>query len=350
VRFRENAEGIALYHGEADEKRNFVSRFGGVMGNWWEIMRSRRRLGSFTYSYGQAAVVFPYLVVAPRFFSGAIQLGDLMQAVSAFNQVQSSLSWFIDVYTRLAEWKATVDRLIGFHNAIVRVRAEARAAPGVAQVRSDDSAIALDGVRLELPDGRVLVESANERFAPGEALLVMGASGIGKSTLFRAIAGIWPYGDGRVLVPKHARVLFLPQKPYLQVGSLRDVMCYPEWSGRFEDAELRKLLTECGLAHLATRLDEQHNWALELSVGEQQRIGFCRALLRKPDWLMLDEATSALDTKSEAQLYGMLKARLPNMTIVSIGHRPQLVSFHDRQLELKFAEGFGGTLTAPGHA
>ena len=350
VRFRENAEGIALYHGEADEKRNFVGRFRGVMGNWWEIMRWRRRLGSFTYSYGQAAVVFPYLVVAPRFFSGAIQLGDLMQAVSAFNQVQSSLSWFVDVYTRLAEWKATVDRLIGFHNAIVRVRAEAQAAPGVAQVRSDVSGIALDDVRLELPDGRVLVKSASEQFTPGESLLVMGPSGIGKSTLFRAIAGIWPYGEGRVLVPNHARVLFLPQKPYLQVGSLRDVMCYPEWSGRFEDAELRELLADCGLPHLAGRLDEQHNWALELSVGEQQRIGFCRALLRKPDWLMLDEATSALDGKSETQLYGMLKARLPNMTIVSIGHRPQLVSFHDRQLELQFTEGFGGTLAAPGRA
>ena len=350
VRFRENAEGIALYHGEADEKRNFVGRFRGVMGNWWEIMRWRRRLGSFTYSYGQAAVVFPYLVVAPRFFSGAIQLGDLMQAVSAFNQVQSSLSWFIDVYTRLAEWKATVDRLIGFHNAIVRVRAEAQSTPGVAQVRTDVSGIALDGVRLELPGGRVLVESANERFAPGESLLVMGPSGIGKSTLFRAIAGIWPFGKGRVLLPEHARMLFLPQKPYLQVGSLRDVVCYPEWSGRFEDAELKQLLADCGLPQLADRLDEVHNWALELSVGEQQRIGFCRALLRKPDWLMLDEATSALDTQSESHLYGMLKARLPGMTLVSIGHRTGLAAFHERRIDLQFTQELGGMLVTPARA
>jgi len=351
VRFRENAEGIALYRGEADEKRNFVGRFGGVMANWWEIMRWRRRLGSFTYTYGQAAVVFPYLVVAPRFFSGAVQLGDLMQAVSAFNQVQSSLSWFVDVYSRLAEWKATVDRLIGFHNAIGRVRAEALSAPGVAQVQSDDvSGIALDAVRLELPDGRVLVEGANERFVRGEALLVMGRSGIGKSTLFRAIAGIWPFGNGRVLIPKHARVMFLPQKPYLQVGSLRDVMCYPQWSGRFEDAELKSLLVDCGLPHITCRLDEQQNWALELSVGEQQRIGFCRALLSKPDWLLLDEATSALDATSEAQLYGMLKTRLPNMTVVSIGHRAALVSFHERQLELQLSEEFGGMLVAPSRA
>jgi putative ATP-binding cassette transporter len=226
------------------------------------------------------------------------------------------------------------------------VRAEAEATPGVAQIRGDVSGIALDRVRLELPDGRVLVEGASEQFAPGEALLVMGPSGIGKSTLFRAIAGIWPYGDGRVVVPKHARVMFLPQKPYLQVGSLRDVMCYPEWSGRFQDGELRELLVDCGLPHLADRLDEQRNWALELSVGEQQRIGFCRAFLRKPDWLMLDEATSALDAKSEAQLYGMLKSRLPHMTVVSIGHRPALASFHERQLELQFTQEVGGMLIA----
>ncbi|MBI4205642.1 MAG: ABC transporter ATP-binding protein/permease [Betaproteobacteria bacterium] len=334
VRFRENAEGVALYHGEADEKRNFVGRFREVMANWWEIMQRRKKLTGFTYSYGQVAVIFPYVVVAPRFFSGAIQLGGLMQTASAFSQVQGSLSWFVDVYARLAEWKATVDRLIGFHNAIERARAEALRNPGVAQKRDDDTgAIVLDDVRLELPNGRVLLEGANEKFVPGEAVLVMGPSGIGKSTLFRAIAGIWPFGNGRITVPGNARVLFLPQKPYLQVGSLRDVMCYPEYSGRFEDAELGQILADCGLPHLAERLDEQHNWALELSVGEQQRIAFCRALLRKPDWLMLDEATSALDAPSETQIYQLLKERLPNTTIISIGHRHTLAAFHDRKID-----------------
>ena len=346
VRFRENAEGIALYHGEADEKRNFVGRFREVMTNWWEIMQRRKKLTSFTYSYGQAAVIFPYLVVAPRFFSGAIQLGGLMQAASAFSQVQGSLSWFVDAYARLAEWKATVDRLIGFHNAIERARADARARPGVAQERADIGAIALDGVRLELPDGRVLLADASERFATGESLLVTGPSGIGKSTLFRAIAGIWPFGGGRITLPSDARVLFLPQKPYLQVGSLRDVMCYPEWSGKFEDPELQQLLVDCGLPHLVRRLGEAHNWALELSVGEQQRIGFCRALLRKPDWLMLDEATSALDAASEERLYRMLKERLPKTTVVSIGHRAVLASFHQRQLELRFADERDGMIVA----
>ena len=335
VRFRENAEGVALYHGEADEKRNFVGRFSDVMANWWEIMQQRKRLTAFTYSYGQIAVIFPYIVVAPRFFSGAIQLGGLMQTASAFREVQYSLSWFVDAYSKLAEWKATVDRLIGFHNAIEKARAQSRANPGVSQERGDTGAITLDGVRLELPDGRVLLGGASEKFEPGEALLVTGPSGIGKSTLFRAIAGIWPFGDGRVLLPRNARVLFLPQKPYLQVGSLRDVMCYPEWSGRFEDGQLQEVLAACGLAHLTRRLDEQRNWALELSVGEQQRIAFCRALLREPDWLLLDEATSALDAPSEERLYLLLKERLPDTTVVSIGHRPALAAFHKRKLELR---------------
>ena len=335
VRFRENAEGVALYQGEADEKRVFVARFGEVMANWWHIMQRRKKLSAFTYSYGQAAVIFPYIVVAPRFFSGAIPLGGLMQTASAFSYVQSSLSWFVDVYHRLAEWKATVDRLIGFHNAIERARAEAAAHPGVSQKRASDApGIVLDGVRLELPDGRVLLDGASEKFSPGEAVLVMGPSGAGKSTLFRAIAGIWPFGDGHIAVPEEARVMFLPQKPYLQVGTLREVISYPDCGGLYAEADLARTLSDCGLSHLAPRLDERQNWALELSVGEQQRIAFCRALLRRPDWLMLDEATSALDAPAETALYSLLKKRLPGTTIISIGHRPGLAAFHDRKLDL----------------
>ncbi|HEX6006292.1 MAG TPA: ABC transporter ATP-binding protein/permease [Burkholderiales bacterium] len=322
VRFRENAEGVALYGGEGEEKRNFVARFGAVMANWWHLIQQRKKLSSFTYGYGQAAVIFPYIVVAPRYFSGAIPLGGFMQTASAFNYVQSSLSWFVDVYARLAEWKATVDRLTGFHDAIERERAV------------DASGIVLDGVRLELPDGRVLLDAATERFAPGEAVLLMGPSGAGKSTLFRAIAGIWPFGAGRIAVPEDARMMFLPQRPYLQVGTLRELVHYPESRAFCADAEFIRTLADCGLAHLAPRLDEYQNWALELSVGEQQRIAFCRALLRKPDWLMLDEATSALDAAAEAALYRLLRERLPGTALISIGHRPGLAAYHDRKLDL----------------
>lgn len=348
VRFRENAEGIAIYHGEADEKRNFIGRFQDVMANWWEIIQQRKRLGAFTYSYGQVATIFPYIVVAPRFFSGVIQLGGLMQTAAAFREVQTALSWFVSAYQQLAEWKATVDRLIGFHNAIELARAESRVNPGIAQERRDAGEIALEGVRLALPDGRVLIADASEKFRQGEALLVTGPSGAGKSTLFRAIAGIWPFGNGRIALPRNARVLFLPQKPYLQVGSLRDVMCYPEWSGRFEDAQLQEVLADCGLPHLAQRLDERRNWALDLSMGEQQRIAFCRALLRKPAWLLMDEATSALDAPSEERLYRLLKERLPETTVISIGHRPTLGAFHARRLELRRSdEGAMGLVPLP---
>ena len=335
VRLRENSEGVALYRGEGEELVGLRQRFASVIGNWWGLMLKRKQLGWFTSFYSQLAIIFPYIVVAPRFFSGAIPLGGFMQTASAFNYVQSSLSWFVDVYARLAEWKATVDRLTGFHDAIERARAAAQAKPGIERERAvDASGIVLDGVRLELPDGRVLLDAATERFAPGEAVLLMGPSGAGKSTLFRAIAGIWPFGAGRIAVPEDARMMFLPQRPYLQVGTLRELVHYPESRAFCADAEFIRTLADCGLAHLAPRLDEYQNWALELSVGEQQRIAFCRALLRKPDWLMLDEATSALDAAAEAALYRLLRERLPGTALISIGHRPGLAAYHDRKLDL----------------
>jgi len=346
VRFRENAEGVALYRGEADEKRNFVARFGAVMGNWWEIMKRQKKLTWFTSGYGQVAIIFPYIVVSPRYFSGAIPLGGLTQTADAFGALQGALSWFVDAYARLAEWKATVDRLTGFHNAIEHARAEAQANPGVAQQPGDDVAVALDDVQVSLPDGRQLIAGVRERLAPGESVLLTGASGSGKSTLFRAIAGIWPFGRGRVALPRGARVLFLPQRPYLQVGSVRDVMCYPGFSGDFSTGTLVQILVDCGLPQLVPRLDESRNWALELSGGEQQRIAFCRALLYRPDWLFMDEATSALDAPSEERLYRLLVERLPGTTIVSIGHRPALAAFHRRRLELRPRPDGGAALVS----
>ena len=331
VRFRENAEGVALYRGEADELRNFRERFGEVVGNWWAIMRRQKRLTWFTAGYGQAAIIFPFVVAAPRYFRGEMQLGGLMQVASAFGQVQDSLSFIISAYTDIAQWRSVVQRLVGFERALARMRADA-ASDGVRQRPGTGEALALDRVDLNLPGGRPLVEGATLDFRPGDSALISGPSGVGKSTLFRAIAGIWPFGTGDISLPRDGRVLFLPQKPYLPIGTLREVVSYPTPPGGIDDAVLREALDAVGLPELIGRLGERAHWALALSPGEQQRIAFARALVQKPAWLFLDEATSALDEESEVRLYTLLRARLPGVTVVSVGHRSTLRPFHARSL------------------
>jgi putative ATP-binding cassette transporter len=333
VRFRENTEGVALYRGEADEMRNFRERFAWVVRNWWDIMRRQKRLTWFTAGYGQAAVIFPFLVAAPRYFRGEIPLGALMQTSQAFGQVQDSLSFIVNSYTDLAEWRAVILRLLGFELALRRVRAEA-ADEGVRREAGVETGLALDRVNLALPGGRPLLEDVTLAIRPGDATLISGPSGAGKSTLFRAIAGIWPFGRGRIRLPRDGRVLFLPQKPYLPIGTLREVTSYPAPPEGIDDAALREALDVVGLGALTGRLDESAHWALALSPGEQQRIAFARALVQKPDWLFLDEATSALDEDTEARLYGLLRDRLPGATIVSVGHRSTLRAFHARRLVL----------------
>ena len=331
VRFRENTEGVALYGGEADEMRNFRERFGAVVRNWWDIMRQQKRLTWFTSGYGQAAIIFPILVAAPRYFRGEIPLGALMQTSQAFGQVQDSLSFIITSYTDIAEWRAVVLRLVGFERALARVRTEA-AVEGVRHGADAAGGVSLDGVNLVLPGGRPLMENVSFAIRPGDTALISGPSGAGKSTLFRAIAGIWPFGRGDVKLPPAGRVLFLPQKPYLPIGTLREVVSYPTPPSGVTDAELSEALTAVGLPELTLRLGESAHWALALSPGEQQRIAFARALVQKPDWLFLDEATSAVDEETEATLYGLLRQRLPATTVVSVGHRSTLRAFHARRL------------------
>ncbi len=330
VRFRENTEGVALYGGEADEMRSFRERFGSVVANWWDIMRRQKRLSWFTSGYGQAAVLFPFLVTAPRYFRGEIPLGHLIQTSQAFGQVQDSLSFIISAYTDIAAWRAVVLRLLGFERALARVRAEATV-EGVRHRPGADT-LSLDRVSLALPGGRPLIEGASFDIRPGDTMLIGGPSGAGKSTLFRAIAGIWPFGRGEVRLPRTGRVLFLPQKPYLPIGTLREVVSYPTPPAGLDDAALRDALQAVGLPALAGRLEESAHWALALSPGEQQRIAFARALVQKPEWLFLDEATSALDEQSEAELYARLRERLPGTTVVSVGHRSTLRAFHARRL------------------
>ena len=334
VRLRENAEGVALYRGEKEELENFRGRFANVITNWWGIMRKQKQLGFFTISYDQLAVIFPFLVAAPRYFSGAIQLGGLMQISSAFGHVQSALSWFIDAYTMFAQWKATVDRLTGFSASLQDVREEADRLDGE-RVEGEDTALSLEGLALALPQGKPLLQATTMELRKGQNVLVSGASGAGKSTLFRALAGIWPYWKGRIRLPKGARLLFLPQKPYLPIGALKHAVCYPDDAADHSDEQVRETLAAVGLAQLAPDLQRSENWAQVLSGGEQQRLAFARALLVRPDWLFLDEATSSLPEEAQDALYTLIKQKLNTTTLVSIGHRASLAEHHERRLALR---------------
>jgi putative ATP-binding cassette transporter len=308
IRVRDNAEGVALHRGERDEAALLSSRFGFLAANWWEIMRVTKRLTFFTSGFAQAAVVFPFVVVSPAFFAGRLTLGGLMQTGTAFGQVQGSLSWIVENYADVTDWRATVERLAGFQAAIEGAHA---VGAGPVTVPGTDGGLVAEALDLSLPDGRVLLREGDLRVAPGEAVLVAGPSGSGKSTLFRALAGIWPFGRGRISMPADARVLFLPQRPYLPLGTLRRAVAYPLAAGDVPDEAVTEALTAVGLAHLVPRLDEEAAWDRRLSGGEQQRIAFARAILSRPDWLFLDEATASLDPDAESALYALLRARLP---------------------------------------
>ena len=332
VRFRENTEGVALYRGERDELRGFKERFASVVVNWWDIMRRQKRLTYFTSGYQQAGWIFPSLVAAPRYFTGDITLGGLVQTIGAFSMVQTSLSFFIDSYKIVAEWCSVVERLSDFEQALARVRIQAASGDGIQCAEADAACLEVNDVALDLPDGQPLIADVNLTVSRGDTVLLGGASGSGKSTLFRAIAGIWPFGRGRILRPHGSHVLFLPQKPYLPIGTLREAVSYPMTGADFDNVTLSEALEAVGLGEFTRRLDEHEHWALQLSPGEQQRIAFARALVQKPDWLFLDEATSAVDEATEARLYRLVRERLKGTTVFSVGHRATLRAFHNRQL------------------
>lgn len=347
VRLRENAEPVALYQGEARENAALGVRFGKVIDIWWAYIRARTRLLLFTSGYNQVAVIFPYIVAAPRYFSGALQLGQFIQVAEQFRHVQRSLSYVVSAYAEIAELGAVIGRLKGFERAM----AEARDTEGIGRTPNPAATIAADGLSLALPDGSVLMEDVHVAFTPGERTLIAGESGSGKSTLFRALAGLWPWGRGHVRIPAGARVLFLPQKTYLPIGPLRDAVTYPADAATVDDPSIAAALRAVDLAPLAERLDEVAHWAQRLSPGEQQRIAVARALLYRPDWLFLDEATASLDEAQEASLYRLLREKLPDTTIVSIGHRPSLRQWHDRLLTLTRGADGGRSLVAdPGQA
>jgi vitamin B12/bleomycin/antimicrobial peptide transport system ATP-binding/permease protein len=334
VRARENAEQIALLHGEPVERTRLLSRFGFVVDNWLAIMQRTKKLTAFTATYSQAAVIFPYVLVAPAYFAEKVQLGGMMQTASAFSSVQDSLSFFITAYRTLAEWQAVVARLSGFEASIENAAA-LTTKENIIHVASDDKAtIDLDKVLVSLPNGTALVTADGFSIRSGERTLLTGPSGSGKSTLFRAIAGIWPFGTGSIAIPSQATLMMLPQRPYFPVGSLRAAIAYPAEASAFSAEQVGETLDAVGLPKLAPRLDEDAHWNRTLSLGEQQRLGIARALLHQPQYLFLDEATASLDEASEASLYQLLKDKLPATTMVSIGHRSTLEAFHQRGVSL----------------
>ena len=332
VRLRENAENVAFYGGEARELDTFQTRFARIIANWWGIIKRRKKLTWFTTGYNQLAIVFPFVVAAPRYFDKAIQLGGLMQISSAFNQVQDSLSFIITSYTEIAEYQAVVQRLSGFREKMSEIAAERRA-PQPIEIERGGTGVEIETLDLNLPDGGVLRPDIALSATPGKPLLITGSSGVGKSTLLRAIAGLWPFGRGRIRVAD-GRSLFLPQRPYLPLGTLADALVYPRAAAELPPESLVEALRAVGLPQLVDRIDEEGNWAQRLSIGEQQRLAFARVLLTRPEIVFLDEATSALDEAAEMSLYRLLREASWRPTIVSVGHHGTLRRFHDTVVDL----------------
>ena len=332
VRVRENSEQIALLDGEQTERNRLLTRFGNIAGNWLAIMSRQKKLTFLTAGYGQISSVFPFVVVSPAYFAGAIQLGGLMQTASAFGSVQGALSFFVTAYRSIAEWRAVIERLAGFDESIATARAAATRPPVIALAPSDAGIVSFKDLAVQLPNGAPLVNANDLSIKLGERVLVSGPSGSGKSTLFRALAGIWPFGKGTITVPKNARVMILPQRPYFPIATLAAAVAYPAEPDSFDAGKVAELIEAVGLPALASRIEEEAHWNRMLSLGEQQRLGIARALLYAPDFLFLDEATASLDEPAEAALYQLLERRLARATIVSIGHRATLAAFHKRRL------------------
>lgn len=327
VRLREFAENIAFYRGEGVEKQSLMGRFAALIRNLWKIIFQSLKFDGFNLAISQAAVVFPFIVQAPRLFSGAIKLGDVMQTSQAFGQVQEALSFFRTSYDTFAQYRAVLDRLTGFVAANEQARALPRLAPG-----ESADLLRVDGLRVSRPDGHALIAGLSLHLRPGQALLVQGASGAGKTTLLRALAGLWPFAQGTVERPTGDRALFLPQRTYLPLGSLRTALAYP--AGEHGDAAMRDALAQVQLGHLSDRLDEGADWSHILSPGEQQRLAFARVLLTRPRIVFLDEATSAMDEGLENAMYRLLLGALPQAVVVSVGHRSTLNALHTHRLEL----------------
>jgi putative ATP-binding cassette transporter len=339
IRLRENAEGVALYAGERDEGRILTGRFGAIVANYRAIMSRNRLVNAFTYFFAQVAAIFPFFAASPLYFAKQISFGTLSRVAGAFSEVQGAASWIVDNYMGLADWAATVERLATFGHSLDAMRA---AESGIITVPAKGQDFVAHDLLLNLPNGAVLMDGAQLHLEHGQNTVVRGRSGAGKSTLFRAIAGVWPFGRGTVERPA-GQIMFLPQKPYIPLGTLRRVVTYPAAMDAYSSEVIASALADAGLGGLASELDVDMSWGQRLSGGEQQRLAFARALLARPDWLFMDEATASLDPQAEEELYHMLRQRLPDTTVVSIAHRPEIADLHDTTLTLERTPA-GGSL------
>lgn len=332
MRMRENAESIAFYSGEQQEAGVLKKRFTTLLDNFWKIVQKQKQLVWINSGYSQIAIIFPFVVTIPRYLSKQITLGGLMQIATAFGRVQDSLSYFVDMYASLAEWQAVVDRLTGFGLHMKAVKAEN---PQIDLKRNtiDDGKVILKDMEVDLPNGNAILENINVTLEAGDNVIIKGVSGSGKSTLLRAIAGIWPYVKGELSLAPLDKVMFIPQKPYLPLGTLRESVLYPGTRQRTDD-ELKALMELCHIGYLSKYLAEEADWSHVFSVGEQQRLAFVRAMIYEPEWLFMDESTSALDEQTESAMYSLVLEKLTKTTVVSIGHRSTLNKFHQKELYL----------------
>jgi putative ATP-binding cassette transporter len=330
MRVRENSESVAFYRGEQPENVGFHERFARVIKNFWQLMRQTKILNFYVNGYAQLAIIVPLVLAAPQYFAGTMALGGLMQTVSAFGRVQDALSYFVESYDTIAQLAAVVRRLSTFTEHMQEV---AGIENGVHRGEAAAAQLSLADLEVQLPDGRALLQDCTLQLPQGSHALVTGSSGCGKSTLLRTLAGIWPYGKGELKLPAGSRVLFLPQRPYLPLGSLRRALYYPLSASGGEE-QLKNVLRQVGLEKFIERLDMVDDWSRILSLGEQQRLAFARVLLVRPDWIFLDEATSALDEPREQEMYVLLKSSLPESSIVSVGHRSTLFAQHETELHL----------------
>lgn len=331
IRLRESSESVAFYRGEGQESKVFKERFALLLENFWKIVNKQKQLVWLNSGYSQIAIIFPFVAAMNRYLAKEFTLGGLMQVASAFGRVQDSLSYFVDTYSSLATWQSVVMRLTYFGRHMQEVSAEAERFHLERFVAAEE--VRADNMQVNLPDGTPLLQNINFTLEPGSNVLIKGISGSGKSTLLRAIAGIWPFVEGKIVLPEQEKLMFIPQKPYLPLGSLREALLYPG-NKPVSDEVLVNLMEECQIGYLKDKLDIVADWSHVLSVGEQQRLAYVRAHIQEPVWLFLDEATSALDEETEAKMYSLIGERLANTTIVSIGHRSTLNKYHKLVLAL----------------